>query len=299
MTPTSTQPPGLPPFANINTTRDDEDSRRITYTLKIFNPNKKSKFSVQKFRRCEEFKSPEDLRSCIRSEFSNLVQNDDFDVGYYKGRGSAKIWIKDEEDIKCMYEQHSGSEVSLWCQGKHDDADTPTDTGNKRKASSQDPRPLKRQAIRDEVDELFAVLQEKHGSTYTAAQLRLWANMLQVGTHRDTDNPPKVPMFGLKTPKKTGGALNEALASVEEGFMRAIKSPAQPTPSLSGSTSPPNNSSRLPLDEIGVSPGKCASLRSQYIEQLKQLHQLLELTALSKEEYDEQKANILKKMQQL
>ncbi len=125
--------------------------------------------------------------------------------------------------------------------------------------------------------------------------------MLQVGTHRDTDNPPKVPMFGLnKTSSKGGGALNDALTSVAEGFMRALKSPAQPA---TGSNSPPlaqaPRSIRPPLDEIGVSPGKCAVLRSQYIEQLKQLHQLLELTALTKEQYDEQKANILKKMQVL
>ena len=50
------------------------------------------------------------------------------------------------------------------------------------------------------------------------------------------------------------------------------------------------------LNEMGVSPGKCALLRSQ---QLKQLHELLELTAITKEEYEEQKSEILKKMQQL
>ena len=50
---------------------------------------------------------------------------------------------------------------------------------------------------------------------------------------------------------------------------------------------------------MGVSPSKCTSLWSQYIEQLKQLHQLLELTAISKDEYDQQKADVLKKMQQL
>jgi hypothetical protein len=50
---------------------------------------------------------------------------------------------------------------------------------------------------------------------------------------------------------------------------------------------------------MGVSPSKCASLRSQYIDQLKKLHQLLELTAINKDEYDLQKADILKKMQQL
>ena len=37
-------------------------------------------------------------------------------------------------------------------------------------------------------------------------------------------------------------------------------------------------------------------LQSQYIEQLKQLHQLLELTALTKAEYEQQNDIILDKM---
>ena len=75
--------------------------------------------------------------------------------------------------------------------------------------------------VRDEVEDSFASLQEKHGSTYNAAQLRLWANMLQTGTHRDNEEPPKVPMFGVTA--KTGTkspCLAEALSSVAEGFMR-------------------------------------------------------------------------------
>ncbi len=285
---------------DTDTDNDNEEPQRFTYTLKIFKTNKKSKFSIQKIRRYELFKTPEDLRSYIRSEFSDLVLETSFDVGYYKGRGSGKVWLTDEEDMKCMYKELSGHDISLWCEGKHED-DVDAATGSKRKAVSQEPRPSKRHAIREEVDDLFAELQEKHGSHFTAAQLRLWANMLQVGTHRDTDNPPKVPMFGLnKTSSKGGGALNDALTSVAEGFMRALKSPSQPAP---GSNTPPHaqapRSIRPALDEIGVSPGKCAVLRSQYIEQLKQLHQLLELTALTKEEYDEQKATILKKMQVL
>jgi len=34
---------------------------------------------------------------------------------------------------------------------------------------------------------IFISLKEKHGSTYNAAQLRLWANMLQIDTHQDYD----------------------------------------------------------------------------------------------------------------
>ena len=114
--------------------------------------------------------------------------------------------------------------------------------------------PSKRQAIRDEVDEIFADLQDKHGSTYTAAQLRLWANMIQVGTHKDYDEPPKVPMFGFNSkslgPKNSGTSFTEALAGVAEGFMRTLKSPVQPT---SSSNSPTRTSSSCPsLNEMGA-----------------------------------------------
>ena len=163
----------------------------------------------------------------------------------------------------------------------------------KRKDDINANKPIpKRQAIREEVEEIFASLQEKHGSTFSAAQLRLWANMLQVGTHRDTNEPPNVPMFGFnsKRPKDNGGNLCEVLSNVAEGYMRAIKAP---TPDV---TSSPPHTASCQLNEMGVSPGKCAS---QYIEQLKQLHELLELTAINKEEYEEQKSNILKKMHAL
>ena len=51
------------------------------------------------------FKSPEELRSALNSEFGSLISDkDDFDVGYSKGCGQSKVWIKDEEDLKCMYD---------------------------------------------------------------------------------------------------------------------------------------------------------------------------------------------------
>ena len=84
--------------------------------------------------------------------------------------------------------------------------------------------------------------------------------MLQVGTWKDRENPPQNPVFGYngKSQTKTP-SLTEALSSVAEGLARALRSP---TPS--GNQSPPT-SSRAQLNEMGVSPSKCASLQSQYI----------------------------------
>ena len=242
---------------------------------------------------------------CILTECEGLVpDNTEFDVGYFKGgRGSAKVWIKSEEDLNSMYETYRNEqEISLWCLGPEKEDGTTsgsnTNIGNKRKLPhADDKQGSKRQAIRDEVEDIFASLKEKHGSTYNAAQLRLWANMLQIGTHRDYDEPPKVPMFGVTAKIGTKSpCLAEALSNVAEGFMRALKSPA---PAPSGSSSPTQTPSHVPLQEMGVSPGKCAALRTQYIQQLKELHQLLEATAITKEEYEEQKSAILYKMQGL
>ena len=278
----------------------DGSRRQYTYNLKIINPKKKSHFTVEKFRCFDKFLTPGDLKEHISAELGDDVP-DSFDVGYYKGRGSAKVC---NDDLKCMYDAHSkdyDQEIGMWCQGREqDDIECTSGSGRKRKTDNASFKPpSKRQAIRDEVEEIYADLREKHGSNYTAAQLRLWANMIQVGTHKDHDEPPKVPMFGFssKSPKNARTSVADALAGVAEGFMRALKSPVQSTPSSYSPTH--TTSSRPPLDEMGVSPGKCAALRSQYINQVKQLHQLLELTAITKAEYEEQKTTILEKMQKL
>lgn len=216
-----------------------------------------------------------------------------------------EVRIKDEEDLQAMYQSHKDREIVLWCEGRQDTADKSVDsvepttsTGHKRKISdAARPPPSKHQAIQKEVDEIFAKLSDKHGQQYTAAQYRLWTNnMLQVRTHRDYASPPQVPMFGFNSKSSKGsGSEGSLVTCVIEGFARALKG-------QSGSLSPRSTCSHTPratLDDMGVSPIKCATLRSQYIEQLKQLHQLLELTAVTKEEYEQQKDIILDKMKKM
>ena len=283
-----------------NNRADLEIGHRYTYCMKIFNPDKRSKYVMEKFRRYEKFTSPQELRESLMTDYEDLVaEKDDFDIGYSKGRGASKVWIMDEEDLQTMYQSHNkDQEIVLWCEGRQDTADKSVDslepatsTGRKRKTSdAARPPPSKRQAIQEEVDEIFSKLSDKHGQQYTAAQYRLWANMLQVGTHRDYASLPQVPMFGFNSRSSKGsGSEGNLVSCVIEGFARALKG-------QSGRSSPPSTASHAPratLDDMGVSPIKCATLRSQYIEQLKQLHQLLELTAVTKEEYEQQKDIIL------
>jgi hypothetical protein len=213
--------------------------------LKIFNPDKRSKYIMEKFRRYDKFTTPQQLRECLMVDYEELpAEKDDFDIGYNKGRGASKIWIKDEEDMQAMYCSHNkDQEIVLWCEGRQDTAldkpvdnpDPTTSIGRKRKTADVSSRPplSKRQ---DEVDEIFAKLNEKHGQEYTAAQCRLWANMLQVGTHRDYDSPPHVPMpmfgFNSKSSKSSGSGGN-LISSVIEGFARALKEQTGSPPSRS------------------------------------------------------------------
>ena len=160
-------------------------------------------------------------------------------------------------------------EITLWREGRQDPPEQPvnpapvTSVGRKRTSPDTTRPASKRQAIEEEVNEIFAKLKEKQsGSDYTAAQYRLWANMIQVGTHRDYDNPPRAPMFGFnsKSSKSTGSSLSEAVSSVAEGFMRALKTPVG---SSSPRSSSPTPNSRITFNAMGVSPNKCASLRTQ------------------------------------
>ena len=114
-----------------------EDSQRYSYCLKFFNPEKRSKFVVDKLRRYSRFKSPTELRECLQDEFKQLVSSrTNFDIGYNSGqRGSAKIWITDEEDLVKMYSTHNkpNQEIVLWCEGMGNATDETTATSSKGK----------------------------------------------------------------------------------------------------------------------------------------------------------------------
>ena len=105
--------------------------------------------------------------------------------------------------------------------------------------------------------------------------------MLQVGTHRDYDSPPQVPMFGFNSKSSKGsGSGRNLISRVVEGFAQALKEQTGTPPSRPAYSEAP----RATPDDMGASPIKCATLLSQYIEQLKQV---LELTAVTKEKYEQ------------
>ena len=82
--------------------------------------------------------------------------------------------------------------ISLWCDGREADA---TDEEMLVRPSKQGAREKRKKDQEEELEEIFLQLIEKHGSTYSGPQLRLWARMIVAKTHDGIDNPPNVPMI--------------------------------------------------------------------------------------------------------
>ena len=95
-----------------------------------------------------------------------------------------------------MYSK-STREILLWAQSV-DDREEANDSDE---SESHRKRP-RLQEKEEELEKCFRELQNKHGSNYSIPQLRLWARMIQCGTHDDYDNPPHVPMISGVTPKQ-------------------------------------------------------------------------------------------------
>lgn len=139
------------------------------------------------------------------------------------------------------------------------------------------------------MDSIYKELFKKHGDSgvYSCPQLRLWARMIQCGTHEDYDDPPRVPQITglIKKPVKNE-SLSEALAGAAVAVAKAF-TPQQSTPehTLSKGSS--------------ISPGKSVELRMKNLEQLKFLQQLRDDCILSQAEFVEQKTIILEALRKL
>lgn len=101
--------------------------------------------------------------------------------------------------------------------------------------------------------------------------------------YRSVDDPPRVPMF-------TGGREQvQVLTSAVADMAKAISTPH----------STENVNIGPARTSVGISPGKIANLRSNYLQQLRDLHSLLESGAINDDEFQEQKAPILEQLKKL
>lgn len=79
-------------------------------------------------------------------------------LGYIEGPKNSRMSIVTTDDINAMYMRHKSGEISLWCEGRCEDAG-PIARNGKRKRVEQASRYQEKE---QEVDDVFQELKEKH-----------------------------------------------------------------------------------------------------------------------------------------
>jgi len=284
---------------SLHTLEKDEYS----YNVKIFNPQKKSKFVVRQLHHhSSQFMSVTEIKEALSEELDEEVPDveGDYSIGYFEGRHQKKRWLANGEDVTIMYQKYKkGAEIFLWCDGR-EDRRIDKQTSKHDSASVLN----KRQMRDDEIDATVKELKKKHGDTYTTPQLRLWARMIASGTHDDMDDPPRVPMItGAPIPKKQKQeSMTSALVDAATAFAKVLcPSTSNTSPVNSVAVTPATRSTPVSntLSRNGVSPSKLADVRMKNLEQLRCMKKLMDDGVLSHEEFIEQKEIILKVLRDL
>lgn len=264
----------------------------VSIAVRVVNPEKKKESKVFKLRSIctKDITTPQQLRDELFTQFGDEIVSDscDFAVGYF--RGQQKLWIRTAEDLEEAWSLVSTGRGTLWCDGVNfakkklssDEEDSGQNARKKPRTSSAN------ESKQQRVEDIKEQLQAKHGSEYSPMQYRLWAEMVAVGTHTSCDLPPQVPMFtgGRAKNKSPTSDLTTAFTSMAEAVAGALK----PKESLSTSTA---STIQVPASGTYSSPGRVADIRSKYIQQLRELHSLLEVGVLTETEFVEQKQPIL------
>ena len=102
--------------------------------------------------------------------------------------------------------------------------------------------------------------------------------------------------------RKSGSSdvLTTAVTTLATSLAAALQPPCSESSNNSahksaGSSTPPQRESRSPL----ITPVRAAQLKMTYITQIKELHSLVEIGALTPEQYEDQRDSILQQMDRL
>ena len=164
-------------------------NNKYDFCVKVINPDKKSEFSTYVLRDVvrEKMNTPENFRKELNKQFGDKLISPklDFPVGYMKS--GAKVSIRISADLDDIWRSVTkGDLLTLWCHGisnelsSSSESDTEVKSVHKRKRSKLTAFEEKNK----QVDKLVASLCEKHNERFTCIQYRLWAEMLDVGSHR-------------------------------------------------------------------------------------------------------------------
>ena len=127
----------------------------------------------------------------------------------------------------------------------------------------------KRERVQKLVDELKA----KHEGQFSGPQYQLWAEVIDVHQHDSMETPPLGTMFKKQASSVPCGQKMSATA---------IASVVQDIPQSSCSHT--------------LTPIQATGLKTNYIQQIKELYQLLEMGALDENDFATQKSKILRMM---
>ena len=237
----------------------------VSASVKIICPSEKfseHKVFMLKDVNLSDIVSISSLREKIYTQFgSKFINNEsEFDIGYFNG--TKRIWMRDNDDLKYMIELMQVKTIMLWCIGRKKRSKKVSDSSD-----SEELRPKTKKKKRsaceervDRVDDIVDELRVKHKTMFTNLQYRVWAETIVGGRHVSLTNPPK-------------GSF----------FKKPIHSPER---TMENSSAP-------------ITPVRAADLKSTYIKQIKELHSLVDIGAITQADFQKQKQVILDQMDKL
>ena len=186
--------------------------------------------------------NPERLRKLFTEQLVDEVSSQhNFDFGYYQG--NARVSVRSVEDCKELAKNAVKSKSILWCMGVDksskraralDDLDSDEGSDNEtRRKSKRGKKRSKHEEKMDRIDDTIDELKELHSTNFNSIQYRVWAETILAGTHTSLESLPKGSFFKKK--KKNS------------------------TPRKSVQMTEPKD----------LTPSKSASLRSTYIQQIR------------------------------
>lgn len=258
------------------------------------------------------------FKQFVVREFGNEIcgEAEDLEIGYFKG--NKRVWIRTDDDyLEVLGKLRSGNAITLWCDSgtkssgrkrvlADDKSDSDSD-GTQRSSTSRLKR--RKRSLYEEknarVQEIFEKLKVRHGDKYTGPQYRLWAEAIDVNQHSSYDEHPQGSFFSAMQGRahgirKSGSSdvLSTAVTTLATSLAAALQPRGESSSicsTASGSSTPPQHKPRSPV----ITPVRAAQLKTTYINQIKELHSLVEIGALTTEQYEVQRDSILQQMDKL
>ena len=162
--------------------------------VRVINPHKKSECETCVLHNIgsHNISTPDCLRREIWRQFGSEVVSPklDFPIGYMKS--GSKISIKSVSDIQDVWGfVRSGTNITLWCNGLSlaERCQSSSGSDDEDKSVGRKPKRKKKKVSaleekNERVEGFMAELREKHGIRFTSIQYRIWAEMLDVKSHK-------------------------------------------------------------------------------------------------------------------